>query len=746
MQLDPTPANKHLIFIGGGHAHAIALLMMAMDKPAGVRITLISNLVQTPYSGMLPGLIAGHYSFDQVHIDLGRFCRYAGIDFIEDSVTGIDPVNRTVQCLNHPDFSYDLLSIDTGSTPALSTIPGASEFTVGVKPVKQLLDYWDDLQDRIMQGDDRQEIHIGTVGGGASAVEVLLAMQYKLQKMLGKQQRRTSHLHFHIICGPQQILSAQNKRVQRRYIDVLKARNIKVHTGFRVTKVKQGRVINAAGENISLDEILWATTARGADWPAKAGLECDDNGCIRVNDYLQSVSHPDIFACGDIADMINYPRPKAGVFAVRQGAPLLRNIQSALSGQPLTRYKPQKQFLSLISTGDRYAVASRGPFSFAGAWVWRWKDNIDQTFMRRFSDLTELPDQTPGATLKIENPDMRCGGCGAKVGHSILNRVLKQLPRPTAPIEIGLNRPDDAAVIDVPAEKLLVQSVDSFRQLVNDDFLFGQIAANHALGDIFAMGATPHSAQAIVSIPHASDEIVEQRLRHLLLGASKVFTDCNIGLIGGHTSEGSELTLGFTINGLADRQQLLTKQGIQPGDRLIVTKPLGTGTLFASDMRSQAKGRWISQALQHMLQSNYRASQILSAAGAHACTDITGFGLLGHLSEMLEGSNLSVRLWLDNLPVMDGALACLRAGLFSSLHPQNRKFEDLISNLDDFNTDTIIELLFDPQTAGGLLAAVSPDQADKLIDELQAAGYTEACAIGSVRQEGETQVVLSKNG
>lgn len=743
MQLDPTPANKHLIFIGGGHAHAIALLMMAMNKPKGVRITLISDLVQTPYSGMLPGLIAGHYSFDQAHIDLGRCCRYAGIDFIQDSVISIDPVNRTVQCLNHPDFSYDLLSIDTGSTPALNTIPGAQEYTTGVKPVKQLLTYWDDLQARIMQGDDSQDIHIGTVGGGASAVEVLLAMQYRLQKQLNKQQRRTNHLHFHIVCGPEQILMGLNKRVQRRYLQVLKERQIELHTHFRVEQVKQGRVINAAGESIALDEIFWATTARGADWPARAGLACAENGCIRVNDYLQSVSHPEVFATGDIAEMINFPRPKAGVFAVRQGAPLLRNLQATLSGQPLSRYKPQKQFLSLISTGDRYAVASRGPFSLAGAWVWRWKDKIDQAFMRRFSDLTELPDQTPGTQLKIENPDMRCGGCGAKVGHSILNRVLKQLPTPPTDIEIGLKRPDDAAVIDVPAGKLLVQSVDSFRQLVNDDYLFGQIAANHALGDIFAMGATPHSAQAIVSVPHASDEIVEQRLRHLLLGASKVFSDCNIGLIGGHSSEGSELTLGFTINGLADRQQLLTKQGVQLGDRLIMTKPLGTGTLFASDMRGQAKGRWISQALQQMLHSNYQASRILSAAGAHACTDITGFGLLGHLSEMLAESNLGARLWLENLPVMEGALACLRAGLLSSLHPQNRKFDPLLANLHECDSNTMIELLFDPQTAGGLLAAVKADQADTIIEQLRTAGYNEACIIGTIRQEGQVQLVLT---
>ncbi|GGK78789.1 selenide, water dikinase SelD [Amphritea balenae] len=737
MQQDLTPASQHLLFIGGGHAHAIALLMIAMNKPAGVKITLISNLIQTPYSGMLPGLIAGHYQFDQVHIDLGRFCRYAGIDFIEDTVIGIDPEQRTVSCLNHPDFSYDLLSIDTGSTPDLSTIPGAQENSIGVKPVKQLLDYWDDLQQRVLDGDYNQALHIGTVGGGASAVEVLLAMQHKLERMLRKQQRRSDHIHFHIICGPEQILPSHNVRVQRLYNRVIQQRDITLHTGFRVAEVKPGQLISESGQRLVLDEIIWATAASGAGWPARAGLECSDNGCIRVNDFLQSVSHPDIFATGDIADMVNFSRPKAGVFAVRQGMPLAKNIQARLQNRTLSRYKPQRQFLSLISTGDRYAVASRGPFSLSGAWVWRWKDHIDQKFMRRFSELTELPDSTlDNDEIRIENPDMRCGGCGAKVGHTILHKVLRQLPVTHNNAEIGLNKPDDAAVIAVPEGKLLVQSVDSFRQLVNDDYLFGQIAANHALGDIFAMGAEPHSAQAMVTLPYAGDTILEQRLRHLLLGASKVFSDCGIGLVGGHTSEGAELQLGFTINGLADKQQLLTKQGLQPGDKLIVTKPLGTGTLFASDMRSQAHGRWISNALQQMLLSNYQASRILSDNNAHACTDITGFGLLGHLHEMLDGSGFNIRLRLENLPVLEGADLCLKAGLFSSLHPQNRKYDQYITNLDEFKDSHRTELLFDPQTAGGLLTAVPADKVEQLITALHSAGYQHARVIGSVQQNG----------
>lgn len=736
MQQDLTPETRHLLFIGGGHAHAIALQMLAMNRPAGVRITLISDHIQTPYSGMLPGLIAGHYSVDQVHIDLGRFCRYAGIDFIQDRVIGIDPGTQTVQCQQHPDFHYDLLCIDTGSTPDLSGVPGARQHCIGVKPVPQLLSYWEDLQQRILHDRSDQAVHIGAIGGGASAVEVILAMQYRLNRQLQAENRSNDHIHYHIVCGPDQILSSHNLNVQQHYLKVIQQRGIRLHTGFRVTRVEPDRVIDAQNRSLQLDEIIWATAASGSDWPARAGLECADNGCIRVNDYLQSVSDPRIFATGDIADMVNHPRPKAGVFAVRQGAPLAHNLRALLEDKKLRAYQPQQQFLSLISTGDKRAVASRGNWSIAGRWVWWWKNHIDQKFMRRFSELTQSPEPgQPDRAIAIENPDMRCGGCGAKVGHSILRKVLKRLPDTPQHIPIGLQRPDDAAVIEVPPGQLLVQSVDSFRQLINDDYLFGQIVANHALGDLFAMGADPHSAQAIVTLPYASDPILEQRLEHLLSGANKVFQGCGVSLIGGHTSEGSELALGFTVNGLADPAQLLTKQGLQAGDAIILTKPLGTGTLFASDMRGQAQGRWINNALQHMLQSNYPASQIFTAEQARACTDVTGFGLLGHLTEMLEETRLGVDLTLDSLPALEGAELCLGAGLVSSLHPQNRKFSDSVANMDSFSAHPKLELLFDPQTAGGLLAAIPQADAAAVIGRLQEAGYGTASIIGNVTDQ-----------
>ncbi|WP_271271871.1 selenide, water dikinase SelD [Aliamphritea hakodatensis] len=726
MQQDLTPKAKHLIFVGGGHAHALALLMMAMKKPEGVKITLISNAIQTPYSGMLPGLIAGHYSFDEAHIDLGRLCRFAGVNFIEDYVTGIDPDNRTVHCRNHPDFSYDILSIDTGSVPGRHQIPGATEWTIPVKPVDRFLDHWQAIQTHIRQSPEAS-LRIGAVGGGASAVEVILAMQHKLQ-----QAQLADQVSFHVVSGPDDILPNHNDKVRNRYRQVLNKRQVEVHTGFTVSRVSEHCLHTADERTLELDYIIWATAATGAEWPAQAGLQTGPSGCIEVNDCLQSLSHPNIFACGDIADMINHPRPKAGVFAVRQGKPLLKNLLAALAGKKLTPFKPQKQFLSLISTGDKYAVASRSNWSLAGRLIWHWKNRIDQKFMRRFSEATMLPDASSNKPVKVENPDMRCGGCGAKVGNTVLQRVLSQLPSGSKDdIPVGLQHPDDAAVIAVPEDKLLVQSVDSFRQLINDDYQFGKIAAVHALGDVFAMGATAHSAQALVTLPHASDELLEEQLLHLLKGALDIFTECGVTLVGGHTSEGSELSLGFAINGFADPQQLMTKGGIRSGDYLLVTKPLGTGVLFASDMRGQAHGRWISAALQQMQHSNFRASQILGDFDCKACTDITGFGLAGHLLEMLSPGGFSAELISNRLPVLEGAELCLQSGLQSSLHPDNRRYDSQVTADKDIPAGRQ-ELLYDPQTAGGLLAAIHPDKLDDCLAALQTAGYSHTAVIGKV--------------
>ncbi len=731
--------TQDLVLIGGGHSHAVVLKMLAMCKVSGVRLTLISNSVLTPYSGMLPGLIAGHYSYEEVHVDLARLCRAVGVRFIEDTVEAIDLEQQKIQCQQHPYFHYDVLSIDIGSSPDKSAIPGAEQFTQAVKPVDAFLAYWARLQARIAAFDSSDKLRIGLVGAGASGVEVALAMQHHL-----KAQASTKHeqVEFHIISGAEEILPNHNPRVRKRYQKVLNKRKVHVHRHFRVSKVEQYAVFDdtqaKASKQIKLDEIIWAISASAPAWPAQAGLACSEKGFIQVNACLQSLSHSNVFAAGDIADVQGHPRPKAGVFAVRQGKPLLENLLAALANKALKPFTPQTRFLSLVSTGDKFAVASWGNWALAGKWVWRWKHAIDQKFMRSLNELGKYQhSKASSAQVQESNLSMRCGGCGAKVGQPILQRVISQLPATySADVELSLSAPDDAAVFSVPANKVLVQSVDAFRRFIDDDFVFGQIAANHALGDIFAMGAEPHSAQAIVTLPFASEEKVEQQLLHLMLGASKVFEQAKMPIIGGHTAEGSELSLGFVVNGLADRDKLLTKGGLASGDVLILTKALGTGALFAADMRGQAKGAWVKSAMATMLLSNQQASQVLFKYGVKACTDVTGFGLAGHLLEMLQPAQCRARLTMDSLPLMEGVLEVMQGGFFSSLHAQNKQIEQKMSTYIEIQGSDkgslLQEALFDPQTAGGLLAGIPVNNVEACLAELKRLGYQDVCVIGQV--------------
>ena len=344
----------------------------------------------------------------------------------------------------------------------------------------------------------------------------------------------------------------------------------------------------------------------------------------------------------------------------------------------------------------------------------------------------------------LNAPVMRCGGCGAKVGSVVLSRVLARLPQSRREsILVGLDAPDDAAVITVPPGKVSVQTVDFFRSLVSDPYIFGQIAANHALNDIYAMGAQPHSALAIAVVPYAAEHIVEEQLFQLLSGAVAVFERGAVALAGGHSAEGAELALGFSVQGFADAEKLLRKGGMRAGDQLILTKPLGTGTLFAAEMRGAAKGKWIERAIESMLLSNRGASEILQRHAATACTDVTGFGLLGHALEMARASKTSVEIRASDLPLLDGALDSVKAGILSTLYPDNLRSKRAIANLDTASKLDPFPLLFDPQTAGGLFAGVAPDRATACLNQLRQNGYPHAAIIGGVATLSASETPIS---
>ena len=741
-----TPVVRDLVLVGGGHSHVAVIKSFGMRPIPGVRLTVIARDVHTPYSGMLPGLIAGHYGFDDVHIDLGPLARFAGARLFHDTATCIDPTERLVQCAGRPPVPYDVLSINIGSAPRLTNVPGAREHAVPVKPIGRFVARFERLLERVLE--TGRAPRVAVVGGGAGGVEIAMSIEHRLRSELRGMQSSESGLRVEIFTSSETILPTLNARLRRKVESLLDAKDIPVHAGTRVARLEAGSLHVEGGRSVEFDEILWVTDAGAAPWIAESGLDVDERGFARVRATLQSTSDDDIFAAGDIASVEGYPREKAGVFAVRQGPPLAENLRRRLLGQPVRPFKPQSEFLVIISAGDKRAVAGRGKWAAGGSWVWRWKDRIDRAFLRKFSRLQPMAAAAAPALpaglvsderrSEIHSAAMRCGGCGAKVGATILSRVLDTIePLTHGDVLLGLDSPDDAAVVRVDAGHAVVHTVDSFRSMVDDPWVFGKIAANHALSDLFAMGATATTALAIATLPYGVEAVVETTLRDLLQGANEVLREAGVALVGGHTSEGAELSLGFAVNGVIDEGAILRKGGLEVGDALILTKALGTGTLFAADMRLAAKGRWIQGALHSMLQSNQQAALCLAEYRASAVTDVTGFGLLGHLVEMTRASNRSAALEIDRLPILDGARETAAQGILSSLQPQNVRLRRALDDLDRAARHPLYPLLFDPQTSGGLLAGLRAERVPDCIARLRALGYEEATCIGRVTELDE---------
>jgi selenide,water dikinase len=373
---------KRLLLVGGGHAHVFVMRAFRKQPPPDARVTVLSRSRFTPYSGMLPGLLAGLYTFEESHIDLAWLANAAGCEFIVAEATRIDPVARRVGCADGRALDYHLLSVDTGSTPALDHVPGAREHALPVKPVDGFVAGWRGLEARIAAG---ERLRVAFVGGGAGSVELLLSLQHRIRTAVGGQTR------FLLVTDQPDLLMTHNRRVRAIFRDVLAARQVEMLFGHDVLRVEPHALHCAAGVRIEVDATIWVTTAAPPRWIADAGLATDHRGFIAVNDRLQSTSHPDIFAAGDVATMVDHPRPKSGVYAVRQGPPLARNLCRALVGEALSDFTPQRTALALIGTGDRYAVASWGPFAVQGKWVWRWKNAIDRRWMRNYLPAASRP-------------------------------------------------------------------------------------------------------------------------------------------------------------------------------------------------------------------------------------------------------------------------------------------------------------------------------------------------------------------
>ena len=733
------PIVKDVVLVGAGHSHVTVLRRFGMDPIPGVRFTLISRELHTPYSGMLPGLIAGHYGFDDAHIDTGPLARFAGARLYQDEVVALDLAGRRVICRDRPPVPYDLLSLNIGSTPNTGSVPGASEHAIPVKPIDGFLGRFEALKARVLARKGRTRLAL--VGAGAGGVELLLSVEHRLRREVTRAGFDAAALSFVLVSDVAEILPSFPAAFRARFQRILAARGIAVFSGVPVTRVEPGRLLLDGHAPVEVDEILWTTQAAPAQWLAKSGLPLDARGFLAVDDTLRAAV--DVFAAGDTIAFATRDLPKSGVYAVRAGPVLADNIRRTLTGRPLRRFRPQGEALYLVSTGDRYAVGTRNGLVVEGAWVWRWKDWIDRRFMRRFNELPAMaappaavsPAADQQALKDISAIAMRCGGCGAKVGASVLSRALGAIePAVRSDVVVGLDAPDDAALVDVGGDRLSLQTVDYFRAIVDDPYTLGKIAANHSLSDVYAMGGEPQTALAIATVPYGLEAKVEADLSAMMAGANEVLREAGCALVGGHTSEGAELALGFAINGLITRAAALRKGGLRPGDALILTKPIGTGTLLAADMRGKAKARWVMAAIAHMIQSNGQAADILRRHGVHAATDVTGFGLIGHLVEMVRASNVDMTVAIDRVPLLDGARETVALGIFSSMQPQNVRLRRAVRELDTVAQHPRYPLLFDPQTSGGLLAAVPLGEAERCVAALRAAGYAGADVIGLVSE------------
>ena len=747
------PIVKHLVLIGGGHSHLAVLKQFGMKPVPGLAITLISKEIEAPYSGAMPAYLSGQYHRRQMHIDLRPLAIFAGARLIHQEVTRIDRDAQRVYLNDRPPIDYDLLSINTGSHPDPSLIEGAAEFAIPVKPIDTFLKHWHDIHQAIQ---NRQQhggpaYHVAIVGGGPAGVELALATMHRLQKDLALSSGDSRHYKLSIISSDDSVLMAHNESVRQRASDALAKCHVDLLLGAKARRITAAGLELADERFIAADKVIAATGASLPEWLAESGLQLAEDGFVQVKATLQTSSDDNVFVAGDAATVIDQPRPKSGVYAVRQGKVLAENLRRHATHKRLKKYYPQKQALALLNLGNGHALASRGNFAWQGRLVWQWKDAIDKAFVRKYTELPAMQTKSaiaPGLLSRKESKQfaehaLRCAGCGAKVASHILRESLDELQ--SSGVGAGVpNTMEDAALTPMPDGQVLVQSIDYLRGFLNDPYLFARIATNHSLNDIYAMGVMPDSALALVGIPHASSKFTRTVLSELMQGCAAELAAHDCQLTGGHSAEIAELCFGLSVSGFANDEQLLRKNGMQDGDQLILTKPLGTGTLLAADMRYRASHAWIHHATAQMLVSNRLAAEIFGRFGANACTDITGFGLAGHLQEMLAGTQLSAQLTIADIPVLEGAQETLAEGIISSLHDDNAL---AVSHLMHTGTHSPSHyaILFDPQTAGGLLASVPAAQVADCLSALQQAGYSHARSIGHVKTDARSEARILLN-
>ena len=664
-----------LLLAGGGHSHALLLRRWSMrpeQRPKGL-ITLINRSSTALYSGMVPGLIAGQYSRDAVAIDLRQLCDRAGVALVIAEITGLDTNRCQLLLKDRPPLHYRRLSLNVGAESRPSDHPG-----IPIKPLEPALQ-------ALADQDASDGASVRVIGGGPAGQEVVLALRRRWP-------RRPLELVSQSLSGDPAGLA----RMKRAGIAVL------------------------AQPSATTMATLLCTGSQAPTWLRHAGLPVDGHGRIQTSATLEVCGHRDLFASGDCGVIRADPRPPSGVWAVRSATTLARNLLAADQGRALQPWRPQRQALQLMgdpTTEPAQAWGRWGPLSLpTSRTLWWIKQRIDQAFMAGFR---------PSPSMRETMAAMACRGCAAKLPASPLLAALEQA---------GLSgSAEDAALVSEAPTRL--QSVDGFPALVSDPWLNARLTTLHACSDLWACGARADHAMAVVTLPAVAAELQQELLAQTLSGIRSVLQDQGAALLGGHTLEARSPTpdpasLGLQVALSVTGTTATTpwpKRGLQAGDALLLSRPLGTGVLFAAAMSGHADPADVDRAIKTMNRSQHRlVDDLQRRGGIHACTDITGFGLLGHLGEMLT-PDVRVQLALEQLPAYRGALRLLDEGHASSLAPANRQAWELLDvgperpraaiELNSSPSRGQLELLVDPQTCGPLLISCPEATADALVSQ-----------------------------
>lgn len=742
MQPTPPAPLRDVVLVGGGHAHVQVLRRHLMTPLPGARITVVVDRTVAVYSGMVPGFVAGQYPAHALEIDLRPLARRAGARIIVAPVERIDPGRRHLHIEGRPPLPYDLCSLNIGSKVAGADLPGVREHALSTRPIGRFVSRLDAALSRLSTTSRGRSPRVVVVGAGAGGVELAFCLHARLR---GQGRAPKTHL----LGAGAHVLPGRHRRIVERVRAAAEERGITLSDGVRVTAVESDGVRLADGSLLPADLVVWAAGAAPHGIAKRSGLPVEGRGFVRIEDDLRVVGRTDLFAVGDCAVLDSWPAcPRAGVYAVRQGPVLADNLAALLRGARLGTYVPQRDFLTLLNLGDGRAIGARNGIALDSRIAFAIKDRIDRRFMERFQVLKD--DGAPQPAFEVGMPEMEememgCGGCAAKVGATPLSRALARLPPLDDPdIVMGLDPPDDAVALRREHETILA-SVDAFPAFTDDPWLVGRVAARNAISDLQAKGVAPRLALAHVSVPESEDP--EECLYQVLTGVRSELDAMGCTLGGGHTTVGPRLHVGLSVVGFAaSPEDLVPKGGAQAGDVLVISDALGTGVLFHADMAGRAAGPWVEAAIAGMLRDNGAAARIAIGHGARGMTDVTGFGLAGHLGELLQAADVGARLDLAALPALPGVFGLLTRGERSTFHHQNVAAMRSFEHTQGPARDPAIDLLADPQTAGPLLVSAPPESADALVAALRAGGFPNATRIGVITawKRGTPRVHLSR--